>query len=204
MSYTEHPMVETQTAVRQEDLTRVLAEVRPYASRRKRAALAVLVGLPATGKSRLAEDLRSRTGAAVLESDALRRLLFRGRTYSTEESRRLFAAIHNATEHLLKEGVSVILDATNLIQAERAPLYEIAERAAARLVLVQATVPDRVARRRLTRRGETGVSRSEADVQVYERMRLRADEIRRPHHVVDTSQEIASALAAIAKEMTQP
>lgn len=197
-------MIGTETDAQQEDVARVLAEVRPHASRRKRAALAVLVGLPATGKSRLAEDLRSRTGAVVLESDALRRLLFRRRTYSAGESQQLFAAIHNATEHLLKEGVSVILDATNLVQAERAPLYEIAERTAARLVLVHVTAARNVAHRRLARRGEAGVSRSEADVQIYERMRLRADEIRRPHHVVDTSQETAPALAAIAKEMTQP
>lgn len=197
-------MIETQTDPRHEDLARILAKVRPYASRRKRAALAVLVGLPATGKTRLAEELRSRTGAVVLESDALRRLLFPRRTYSAEESRWLFAAIHRATEQLLADGVSVILDATNLVRAERSPLYDSAERAGASLVIVHVTAPGRVARQRLTRRESAGTSRSEADIRVYERMRLRADEIRRPHHVVDASQETAPALAAIAKEMTQP
>ncbi len=196
-------MIMTKTDVRQEDVARILAGVKPYASRRTRPALVVLVGLPATGKTRLAEELRSRTGAVVFESDALRRILFRRRTYSAEESRRLFAAIHAAAEQLLSEGVSVILDATNLIRTERAPLYDIAERATARTVLVEVTAPDRVVRQRLSRRQKAGVSRSEAGIGVYERMRLRADEIRRPHYAVDASQKSAPVLAAIVEEMTR-
>jgi hypothetical protein len=197
-------MIATQTPPQagREDVARILADVRAHASRRKRPALAVLVGLPASGKSRVAEELRARTGAVVLESDALRRLLFPRRTYSAEESRRLFAAVHRAIEELLAEGVSVIVDATNLAEAERAPLYEIAERRGARLVLAQVSAPGALVRRRLARRETTGVSRSEADLRVYQRMRSRVEEIQRPHHVVDTSQEIEPALAAIAKEMT--
>ncbi len=194
-------MIDTQANLLEQDVARILTEVRSYASRRKRPALTVLVGLPASGKSRVAEELRAHTGAVVLESDDLRRLLFPQRRYSAEESRRLFTAVHAATEELLTEGVSVILDATNLAEAERAPLYDIATRQGATLVLVQVTAPAPVVRRRLARRDVTGVSRSEADVRVYERMRSREEEIQRPHHVVDTSHEIEPVLAAIAKEM---
>jgi predicted kinase len=204
-------MIATRAPVRHEDVARILAEVRAYASRRQRprptgwrAALAVLVGLPASGKSRVAEELRRRTGALVLESDALRRLLFPRRSYSAAESRRLFAAIHGAIDELLAEGASVVLDATNLTEAERAPLYQIAERCAAKLILVQVTAPRSLARRRMARREATGVGRSEADLQVYERMRSQLEEVQRQHHVVDTSQDIEPALAAIAKEMTGP
>jgi predicted kinase len=203
MSYTYVLMIETEGDVRREDVARILDEVRPYASRRKRAALVVLVGLPATGKSRIAQELRSRTGAVVLESDALRRLLFAQRTYSAEESRRLFAAVHLAAERLLADGVSVVVDATNLVEAERVPLYEIAERAGARLVVARVTAPSHIARQRLARREAAGVSLSEAKAEVYERMRLRVDKIRRPHHVVDASRETAPVLAAIVKEMNQ-
>jgi len=197
-------MIATQSplAARQRDVASILQHAGPHAPRRKRPALAVLVGLPASGKSRIAEELRSRTGAAVLESDELRRLLFTRRTYSPQESQRLFAAVHAAIEQLLAARVSVILDATNLAEAERAPLYEIAERQGARLVLANVTAPERIVRRRLARRDTAGVSRSEADLRVYERMRSRVEAIAQPHHVVDTSQEIDSVLAAIAKEMT--
>lgn len=194
-------MISTELTGRPEDVARILAEAEPYTLHRKRPALAVLVGLPASGKSRIAEELRARTGAVVLESDALRRLLFSRRTYDAEESRRLFAAIHAAIEKLLADGVPVVLDATNLAESERAPLYEMTDRRGVRLVLVQVTAPEPVLQQRLAQREATGVSRSEADLRVFERMRSRVEAIQRPHHVVDTSQGIEPALAAIAKEM---
>ena len=204
-------MIATRAPVRHDDVARLLAEVRAYPSRRqrsrpadKRATLTVPVGLPASGKSRVAEELRRRTGALVLESDALRRLLFTRRSYSAEESQRLFAAIHSVIDELLAEGASVVLDATNLIEAERAPLYQLAERCDAKLILVQVTAPRSLVRRRMAQREATGVGRSEADLQVYERMRSQLEEVQRQHHVVDTSQDIEPALAAIAKEMTAP
>ncbi len=197
-------MVASQSIPHPQDICRILATVGDHASRRKRPVLVVLVGLPGSGKSRVAEELRARTGAVVMESDDLRRLLFPRRTYSAEESRRLFAAIHRATDELLAQGVSVVLDATNLEEAERVPLYEIAERRRARLLLVHVTAPGAVIRRRLVRRDVAGTSRSEAGVPIYERMRSRFEEIQREHHVVDTSQDAGPALARIVKEMTEP
>ena len=97
-----------------------------------------------------------------------------------------------------------MLDATNLTEAQRAPLYQIAERCDAKLILVQVTAPHALVRLRMARREATGVGRSEADLAVYERMRSRLEEVQRQHHVVDTSQGIEPALAAIAKEMTGP
>jgi predicted kinase len=163
----------------------------------------VLAGLPATGKTRIAEELRARTGAVVLESDELRRLLFRRRSYSTGESRRLFAAVHQAIERLLAEGVSVVLDATNVAETERSPLYEVASRHDARLVLVQVTAPPSLVERRLADRRASGEGHSEAGLRVYEHMRWREEEIARPHHIIDTSKPIDRAVAAIAKEMMQ-
>ena len=197
-------MVAVRAPSSDKDVERILATVGAHVARRKRPALTVLAGLPAAGKTRIAEELRARTGAVVLESDELRRLLFRRRTYSALESRRLFTAIHRTAARLLEEGVSVVLDATNVAEAERAPLYEMARRHGARLVLVHVTAPPSLIRRRLAHRQTRGASRSEADVAVYERMRAREEQIQRSHHVVDTSKPIEPALAAIAKEMMKP
>lgn len=194
-------MIETEVTSR-EDVRRILADVRPGDSHANGATLTVLVGLPASGKSWVARQLQARTGATVLESDALRRHLFSRRSYSAAESRRLFAAIHDAVDELLAEGRSVVLDATNLVEEERAPLYEIAGRRRAGLVVVHVTAPDRVIRRRLARRARDGGGSSEADLRVYERMRTQVQEIQRQHHVVDTSQAAESTLAAVAEEMT--
>lgn len=194
-------MIETEIPTRREDARRILAAVRPGASRADRATLTVLVGLPGSGKSWVARQLQARTGATVLESDALRRRLFSRRSYSAAESRRLFTAIHEAIDELLAEGRAVVLDATNLAQAERAPLYEMADRHRAALVVVHVTAPDRVIRRRLASRARDGGGSSEADLRVYERMRTQAEEIQRQHHIVDTSQAAETTLAAVAEEI---
>ena len=194
-------MIATEVPTRREDVRRILADVRPGVSRADHSTLTVLVGLPGSGKSWVAKKLRAQTGATVLESDALRRRLFSRRSYSAAESRRLFTAIHGAIDELLGQRLSVVLDATNLVEAERAPLYEIADRHRAAIIVVQVTAPDRVIRRRLAKREAEGAASSEAYLRVYERMRAQVEEIQRQHHAVDTSIATNSTLAAIAEEM---
>lgn len=183
------------------DVDRILANVRFGGRRATPPALAVLVGLPGSGKSRVAGALRDRTDAVVLESDALRRLLVQRPSYSSAESRRLFAAIHTAIERLLADGRSLVLDATNLVEAERVPLYKLAADQRARLILVRVSTPDAVVRSRLARREMGEETSLEAGTEIYERMLASAEEIQRPHYTVDTSQDMEAVLAAIAKEI---
>lgn len=198
MSYTDR--VATASALPlSADVQRILNAVENKARRPSNTpALAVLSGLPGTGKSTLARALRDRTGALVLESDALRRLFVPRPAYSAAESERLFAAIHGAIDALLEHGRSVILDATNLTEAERAPVRAIAAERGARLVVVEVTAPSALVRQRLSSRTST----SDADVSVYERMRKRLEEIKGPHFVADTSQETEAVAAEIVEELT--
>ena len=188
------------------DVDRVLAALGPLPSRRERPALLVVSGLPGTGKSRLCRQVQASTGAALLESDALRRRLVGRPDYSYPESRRLFAAIHGAIDRLLAEGRSLILDATNLAEREREPLYTIAERHGARLLLVQVVAPPEVAQRRLAGRlrGEDPQDRSQASPEVYRRMTGSVEELKRPHRVIDTSKAIEADVRALAEEMESP
>ncbi len=180
---------------------RFLQALGPLPPPQPRPALVVISGLPGTGKSKFARELQRRTSAVVLESDALRRLLVEKPSYSWQESRRLFAAIHVVAERLLSEGISVILDATNLAEIHRRPLYEIAARCGARLLLVEVIAPAEVARTRLAERVAAGESASDADVGVYERMLPAREEIRREHLVVDTSKPYERLLGTMVREM---
>ena len=188
------------------DVERILAEVGPLPPARQRPALVMAAGLPGSGKSRFCRELRRRTGAVILESDALRQVLFPQPDHSQAESRHLFVAIHAAIERLLRAGAHTILDATNLAEWQREPVYAIADRTGARLVLVWLEAPPRIVQARLAdrcRRADTR-DRSTAGRAVYERMRAQVEEIRRPHRVVDTSQGTQEALDAIAEEMESP
>ncbi len=164
-------------------------------------ALIVVTGLPGTGKSYFCGKLAERLPIVVLESDALRKVLCSPPNYSPEESSHLFQAIHLLIERLLKKGVPLILDATNLSERHREYLYSIADRLGVKLVLVRVEAPAEVVQSRLESRRRNSESKSDADWDVYQRMKASSEKIRRKHYVVDTSRDITPVLNKIVKEV---
>ena len=160
----------------------------------------VVSGLPGTGKSYFCGKLAERLRFVVLESDALRKTLFPVPGYSPEESARLFRALHRLIEGLLKKGVSLILDATNLSERNRERLYNIADRLEAKLVLVRVEAPPEVVYARLKSR-VGGADKSDADWSVYQKMKPAVERIRRNHYAVDTSRDITPVLDKIVREV---
>lgn len=163
--------------------------------------LIVVSGLPGSGKTTFSRMLAQRLPVLLLESDALRKALFASPTHSLQESARLFRAVHLLIEESLQKGIPVLLDATNLQEVHREPLYAIAERNKAHLVLVWVEAPEEVVRQRLERRSrkEEPGDISDATWEVYQRMRATAERPRRPHFVVDTSRDITPALDKVAR-----
>jgi len=191
---------------RRRDIASLADALGPLPRPVERPALVVLSGLPGSGKSHLAREIAARYSLAVLASDALRRTLVKRPTYSPKESARLFAAVHALLEDLLRGGVPVLLDATNLKETHRRPLYEIAERTGARLLLVDVRAGEGVVRQRLNARRarENPADRSEATIEVYEMMRQEAEPIERPHFVVDTAvDDLTPAVDSIVSELGQ-
>lgn len=165
-------------------------------------ALIIASGLPGTGKSYFCRQLAARLPSLVLESDALRKALFPAPTYTAPESARLFRTIHYLIEGMLKKGISIILDATNLSERHRQSLYHIAERCHARLILVRVEAPPALVQKRLRARSQRTEreDRSDADWAVYQKMKPTVEKISRHHYVVDTSRDITSVLDRIVKE----
>jgi predicted kinase len=160
-------------------------------------------GLPGTGKSYFCSELVERLPFVVLESDALRKTLFPSPGYSPQESARLFRALHRLIEGLLKKGVSLILDATNLSERNRERLYSIADRLEVKLVLVRVEAPPEVVYQRLRSRatGANAQGNSDADWSVYQKMKPAVDRISRNHYAVDTSRDITPVLDKIVREV---
>jgi hypothetical protein len=120
--------------------------------------LVAVSGLPGTGKSYFSTKLAERLPFVILESDALRKILFPRPTYSAEESAWLFRVVHRLIERLLRRGIPVILDATNLSERHREYLYSIAEHLNVKLILVRVEAPPGLVAGRLHQRQEIQAS----------------------------------------------
>ena len=169
-------------------------------------AFIVVSGLPGTGKSHFCRQLAERIPLIILESDLMRKTLFLSPAYSAAESARLFQAVHHLIEKLLKKGVPVVLDATNLSERNRERLYHIAYQHNVKLILVRVEAPPEVVRERLKNRAEGTAlvqDNSEADWSVFQKMKTSAQEIHRNHFAVDTSRDISPVLDKIVREVSR-
>jgi len=166
--------------------------------------LIVVSGLPGTGKSFFSIRLAERVPLLVLESDALRKALFLLPSYSAGENSNLFRTIHLLIEELLKDGISLVLDATNLSERSRERLYSIADRVNTRLVMVLVEAPPEVVRQRLEDRAGDPESSSDADWAVYCQMRSSVERISRNHYVVNTSRDITPIIDKVVREIMRP
>ena len=183
------------------DARRLAAGLGQLPAPEARPTIIVVSGLPGTGKSYFCRRLAERLPFLVLEGDALRKHLFTAPTYSASESAYLFRTVHRLIEGLLRKGIPIILDATNLSERHRERLYNIAERLNARLVLVRVEAPPELVQERLKARLKHGQreDNSDADWTVYQKMKATVQKINRNHFVVDTSRDITPALDKIVR-----
>ena len=77
-----------------------------------------LFGVPASGKSYIAQKLAFDRGAFVMSSDAIREELY-GTAECQDNPDKVFSILQQRTTDLLKKGESVIIDATSLIKKYR-------------------------------------------------------------------------------------
>lgn len=149
----------------------------------------MLVGPPGTGKSRLARRLGSDLGAQIVESDRVRKQLFTEPRYTGGEHAAVYGWCHTVLKSALLVGRSVIFDATNLEERVRRRVYDIATECDARLAIVAVGSPPSIVQERMLRRQDRLDEHdvSDADWFVYLDLRRRAEPIRRPHLLINTS-----------------
>jgi predicted kinase len=180
------------------------AEIGVPAVPRGRPALVILMGFPGAGKTHCARLLALRLGAAHVATDHLRSRLFIAASYADEENRAVFTLAEALVDELLAEGHVVVLDATNLVARYRAPMEGVASHRGVTLLHVLVVADDADARARLAARAVDRAEgdHSDADVAVYERMRLRGFEAPERFVELRNGPNVASEIERIAATLT--
>jgi predicted kinase len=163
----------------------------------------MLVGPPGTGKSRLARQLGVALDAQVVETDRVRKQLFSEPRYTGGEHAAVYGWCHTVLRSALVVGRQVIFDATNLEERGRRRVYDIAEQCDARLQIIWVSCPPTVVQERLLHRHQAPSEHdvSDADWFIYLEMRRKAEPIRRPHLVVNTSTDFDTLLRRLVARL---
>jgi predicted kinase len=160
----------------------------PASSDQRLPALVIMVGAPGSGKSHLGRALSVALGAELIQTDAVRKELFPSPAYTSTEAATVYATCHRRIAAALADGKLVVFDGTNLRERRRRTLYQLAERAHAPAVVVVAYASEQTIRARLLHRaeGRDPDDQSDADLEIYLRMRRDTEPVPRPHIVANT------------------
>ncbi len=166
----------------------------------------MMVGAPGTGKSYFARLLAERTGAVIIQTDAIRKELFAHPSYTPREHAIVYREAHRRIAEALARGDKVVFDATNLYESKRRILYRLADQAGARLVIVVTYAPPEVVFLRLEGRAKRldPADLSDADWSIYVQMRQKMEPIRRDHWVVNTTVRMERALGLVSRDVLAP
>ncbi|MBL8022574.1 MAG: AAA family ATPase [Leptospirales bacterium] len=137
----------------------------------------VVAGLPATGKSKYADDLSRKMGLPVLSSDRVRKAmlgiapaevagagLYNG-AYRSNTTRRTYRRLRAMIKFLTEIGINPIVDASFSLREQRRKLILLAERLKARIVFTVLDADEEIIRKRLEIRSRNP---SVSDVRSFE------------------------------------
>ncbi len=146
-------------------------------------ALIVLCGLPASGKSTVAQALAERSGFALFNSDVVRKRMagiapaeragsgWSEGIYRREFTEATYAALADAAAQNLRAGNAVIIDATYKDLDQRVRLRDLAQQAGVPIVFAECVIGEDEARRRLAARAMEPGHVSDATWETYVQLR---------------------------------
>jgi predicted kinase len=141
-----------------------------------------VIGLPGSGKSYFAGKLAAAIHAVYISSDKVRRTLMATGHYSTEEKERVYDEMLVQTQQAVRQNKNVVLDATFYRRAIREKFMDKA-RDAGGIRFIEITAPEPIIKERLKQKRED----SEADFEVYLRVRKQWELLQEPHLALDSS-----------------
>ena len=176
--------------------------------------LIMVMGLPAVGKTYLAQHLADHIHAYHICSDIIRKEItdtpvethrFEGYgkgIYTREVSAKTYDEMFQRAENYLAQGKTVIIDATFSWQSSRNLAKIIADKTNASLYIINCTCPEKVVMTRMKKRSRE-FSLSDATPDVYYRMKNNFEKVKskKNYIVIDTSKTLNKNLIKISRAL---
>lgn len=160
--------------------------------------LVIVCGLPGTGKTTLAKTVAGKTDAAVINSDSIRMSMLEEREYTEDEKKMIYRAMLEEAGKQLKEGKNVVLDATFYKKELRENAKETAEKAGTESYIIECVTHEELLKERIFKRKKEETE-SEADFEVYKKVKDQFEPIEEEHLAVDTSEELEKQVELVLK-----
>jgi hypothetical protein len=142
----------------------------------------IVFGLPGSGKSFFASRLAKKMKADYINSDRIRKEMFKKRTYSEEEKDAVYHKMLDTTKEDLGQNKNVILDATFHKKETRQPFMNVMEGKGG-IYFIEITAAESTTRERLKRERPY----SEADFRVYKIIRSQYEPLKEAHLVLQST-----------------
>lgn len=160
--------------------------------------IVIVFGLPGTGKSFFASRLAKMINADYINSDRVRKEMFKSRTYSEQEK----GAVYNAMLEKMKEAVdqrkNLVLDATFHKNETRKPFLQ-EMKGKDKIFFIEVWAAENIARERL----KESRPYSEADFEVYKLIRQYWETLNEPHLMLESTNENIDNMLQKAAEYLQ-
>lgn len=166
----------------------VLASI--HHGKQEEPCIDVVAGLPATGKSRFADDLSRKTGRPVLSSDHVRKAMlgiapaavagtraYDG-AYRPDTTIRTYRRLRAIAQFLIRIGINPIIDASFTSREQRRKLITLAKRLNARLVFTLLEADENIIRERLEKRSQNPSTSDVHSFELWKEIQARAEPVK--------------------------
>ncbi len=167
-------------------------------------------GISGSGKSTVALHLVEQLGAIRIRSDVERKRLFGAEgsgelnagLYAPERSEQTYARLAGLASQILAAGYPVIVDATNLKQAQRSILRQAVEDQGAPCLILHCDAPLETIETWMQKRGEDGRDPSDGDIDIARQQKAHAEELTQEEQPISL-QVATDSTESMAKLVTQ-
>ena len=146
--------------------------------------IVIVFGLPGSGKSYFASRLAKVINAGYINSDRLRKEMFKDRTYSEQEKAAVYKAMLEKMKEAMNQNRSLVLDATFHKNETRKLFVQEAERNDG-ILFIEVKADENIIKERLKEERPY----SEADFEVFKSIWQHYEPMNEPHLTVESTNE---------------